>query len=126
MCLYRKRKRLRVLISGDLALEVAESVVWWGLFVLLEFGRWRFDRGMQQGDQTVLSLRPGGGRGGGGGSSSRLPGPRSDSSSSSISTSSSAALASFAFGSFSSDLPLLRPHGGAAGSFALTVLCFVS
>lgn len=94
--------------------------MWWGLFVLLEFERWRFDRGMQQGDQTVLSLRPGGGRGGGGGSSSRLLGPRFDSSSSSSSTSSSAAPASFAFGSFYSDLPLLRPHGGAAGLFALT------
>ncbi|CAA7046368.1 unnamed protein product [Microthlaspi erraticum] len=50
---------------------------------------------MQQGDQTVLSLRPGGGRG------NRLFG----------SSSSSSALS---FGSLSSsDLPLLRPHGGA-------------
>lgn len=48
---------------------------------------------MQQGDQTVLSLRPGGGRGG-----SRLLGS-----------------STFSFGSISSsDLPLLRPHGGAA------------
>ncbi|KAB2027080.1 hypothetical protein ERO13_D05G009500v2 [Gossypium hirsutum] len=59
---------------------------------------------MQQGDQTVLSLRPGGGRGsrflGGGGSSS--------SSSSSLS-----------FGSLSSDLPLFLPHGGAPSSFSI-------
>lgn len=52
---------------------------------------------MQQGDQTVLSLRPGGGRG------SRLFNPRLESSSSALSSS------SIAFG----DLPLLRPHGGA-------------
>ncbi|XP_030535554.1 eukaryotic translation initiation factor-like [Rhodamnia argentea] len=58
---------------------------------------------MQQGDPTVLSLRPGGGRG-----SSRLLAPRFDSSSSS----STSAAASLAFGSLSSDLPLLRPHGG--------------
>ncbi|XVE71661.1 hypothetical protein DITRI_Ditri10aG0169300 [Diplodiscus trichospermus] len=59
---------------------------------------------MQQGDQTVLSLRPGGGRG------SRLfSGPSSSSSSSS----------SLAFGSFSSDLPLLRPHGGAPQPFSI-------
>ncbi|KAF7838128.1 eukaryotic translation initiation factor [Senna tora] len=64
---------------------------------------------MQQGDQTVLSLRPGGGRGGGSGS--RLFGPRFDSSSS---TSSSPA-----FGSFSADLPHLRPHGGAPQSFSI-------
>lgn len=59
---------------------------------------------MQQGDQTVLSLRPGGGRG------SRLFGSSSSSSSSSLS-----------FGSLSSsDLPLLRPHGGAPpSSFSL-------
>ncbi|KAH7569254.1 hypothetical protein JRO89_XS06G0131600 [Xanthoceras sorbifolium] len=68
---------------------------------------------MQQGDQTVLSLRPGGGRGG---SSRLLGGPRFESSSSS---SSSAAASALAFGSFSSDLPLLRPHGGAGSSFAL-------
>ncbi|CAH2069587.1 unnamed protein product [Thlaspi arvense] len=50
---------------------------------------------MQQGDQTVLSLRPGGGRG------NRLFGSSSSSS-------------SLSFGSLSSsDLPLLRPHGGA-------------
>ncbi|XP_061347457.1 eukaryotic translation initiation factor isoform X1 [Gastrolobium bilobum] len=60
---------------------------------------------MQQGDQTVLSLRPGGGRGG------RLLGPRFDSSSSTTS-------ASPAFGSFSADLPLLRPHG-ATSSFSI-------
>ncbi|KAK1553109.1 hypothetical protein Q3G72_029008 [Acer saccharum] len=71
---------------------------------------------MQQGDQTVLSLRPGGGRGGGG--SSRLLGPRYESSSSY--SSSSAAASDLAFGSFSSDLPLLRPHSGTGSSFALT------
>ncbi|KAK0570752.1 hypothetical protein LWI29_005903 [Acer saccharum] len=71
---------------------------------------------MQQGDQTVLSLRPGGGRGGGG--SSRLLGPRFESSSSY--SSSSAAASDLAFGSFSSDLPLLRPHSGTGSSFALT------
>ncbi|GLT80483.1 hypothetical protein SLA2020_519210 [Shorea laevis] len=49
---------------------------------------------MQQGDPTVLSLRPGGGRG------SRLLAPSSSSS-------------SLSFGSLSSDLPLFRPHGGA-------------
>ncbi|KAL4297977.1 hypothetical protein GQ457_12G024850 [Hibiscus cannabinus] len=54
---------------------------------------------MQQGDQTVLSLRPGGGRG------SRIFGG------SSSSTSSSSLLA---FGSLSSDLPLFRPHAGAS------------
>ncbi|KAL4341094.1 hypothetical protein GQ457_08G002550 [Hibiscus cannabinus] len=62
---------------------------------------------MQQGDQTVLSLRPGGGRG------NRLFGGPSSSSSSSASSS------SLAFGSFSSDLPAFRPHGGAAPSFSL-------
>ena len=72
---------------------------------------------MQQGDQTVLSLRPGGGRGGGG--NSRLLGPRFESSSSYSSP--SAAASDLAFGSFSSDLPLLRPHGGTGSSFALTV-----
>ncbi|TKY54679.1 Eukaryotic translation initiation factor isoform 4G-1 [Spatholobus suberectus] len=61
---------------------------------------------MQQSDQTVLSLRPGGGRG------SRLLGPRFDSSSSSSS-------ASPAFGSFSADLPLLRPHGAASSPFSI-------
>ncbi|KAL5547552.1 hypothetical protein UlMin_002783 [Ulmus minor] len=55
---------------------------------------------MQQGDQTVLSLRPGGGRGRLGG------GSRFESSSSSTSS-------SLAFGSGSADLPFLRPHGGA-------------
>lgn len=70
------------------------------------------DRGMQQADQTVLSLRPGGGRGRLGG------GPRFESSSSSTSSSSSSA---FAFGTFSSDLPLLRPHGGAPSSFFIKV-----
>ncbi|KAE8678799.1 Eukaryotic translation initiation factor isoform 4G-1 [Hibiscus syriacus] len=57
---------------------------------------------MQQGDQT-LSLRPGGGRG------NRLFGGPSSSSSSS----------SLAFGSFSSDLPAFRAHGGAALPFSL-------
>ncbi|KAH1105573.1 hypothetical protein J1N35_009341 [Gossypium stocksii] len=62
---------------------------------------------MQQGDQTVLSLRPGGGRGG------RLfGGPSSSSSSSSWSSS------SLAFGSVSSDLHLFRPHGGVS-SFSI-------
>ncbi|KHN17504.1 Eukaryotic initiation factor iso-4F subunit p82-34 [Glycine soja] len=60
---------------------------------------------MQQSDQTVLSLRPGGGRG------SRLLAPRFDSSSSSS--------ASPAFGSFSADLPLLRPHAGAPSPFSI-------
>ncbi|KAE8710376.1 Eukaryotic translation initiation factor isoform 4G-1 [Hibiscus syriacus] len=60
---------------------------------------------MQQGDQTVLSLRPGGGRG------NRLFGGPSSSSSSSSS--------SLAFGSFSSDLHAFRPHGGAAPTFSL-------
>ncbi|XP_010545451.1 PREDICTED: eukaryotic translation initiation factor-like [Tarenaya hassleriana] len=57
---------------------------------------------MQQGDQTVLSLRPGGGRG------SRLFG-------------SSSSASSLSFGSLSSsDLPFLRPHGGAPpSSFSL-------
>ncbi|BFG40336.1 hypothetical protein CerSpe_266100 [Prunus speciosa] len=64
---------------------------------------------MQQGDQTVLSLRPGGGRG-------RLLGPRFDSSASSGPSSSSSSLA---FGSFSSDLPLLRTHGGAPSNFSI-------
>ncbi|KAB2079523.1 hypothetical protein ES319_A05G010200v1 [Gossypium barbadense] len=58
---------------------------------------------MQQGDQTVLSLRPGGGRG------SRFLGGGSSSSSSS----------SLSFGSLSSDLPLFRPHGGAPSSFSI-------
>lgn len=66
---------------------------------------------MQQGDQTVLSLRPGGGRG-------RLLGPRFDSSASSGPSSSSSSLA---FGSVSSDLPLLRPHGGASSNFSIKV-----
>ncbi|KAK7388393.1 hypothetical protein VNO78_23209 [Psophocarpus tetragonolobus] len=61
---------------------------------------------MQQSDQTVLSLRPGGGRG------SRLVAPRFDSSSSTSS-------ASPAFGSFSADLPLLRPHAGAPSPFSI-------
>ncbi|KAE8700159.1 Eukaryotic translation initiation factor isoform 4G-1 [Hibiscus syriacus] len=56
---------------------------------------------MQQGDQTVLNLRPGGGRG------SRLLGSSSSSSS------------SLSFGSISSDLPLFRPHGGATPSFSI-------
>ncbi|XP_012463408.1 eukaryotic translation initiation factor isoform X3 [Gossypium raimondii] len=58
---------------------------------------------MQQGDQTVLSLRPGGGRG------SRLFGAPSSSSSSS----------SLAFGSLSSDLPVFRPHAGAPPAFSI-------
>lgn len=62
---------------------------------------------MQQADQTVLSLRPGGGRG-------RLLGHRFESSSSSSST-------AFAFGSFSSDLPHLHPHGGAPSAFSIKV-----
>ncbi|KAM3762256.1 hypothetical protein ACB098_01G330800 [Castanea mollissima] len=59
---------------------------------------------MQQGDQTVLSLRPGGGRG------SRLLGPRFDTSS---------ANSAPTFGSFTSDLPLLRPHGGVPSAFSI-------
>ncbi|KAF5742092.1 eukaryotic translation initiation factor isoform 4G-1 isoform X1 [Tripterygium wilfordii] len=59
---------------------------------------------MQQTDQTVLSLRPGGGRG------SRPFGSRFDNSSSS-----SSSAANLAFG----DLPLLRPHGGAPPSFSI-------
>lgn len=51
-----------------------------------------------QADQTVLNLRPGGGSRGG----SRLLGPRFDPSSSN---------------NYNSDLPLFRPHGGAALSF---------
>ncbi|KAL1372102.1 hypothetical protein HN51_002260 [Arachis hypogaea] len=66
---------------------------------------------MQQGDQTVISLRPGGGRGGGSGGGSRFLAPRFDSSSSASSTTS----ASLAFG----DLPLLRPHGGASSAFSI-------
>jgi len=62
------------------------------------------DRVMQQGDQTVLSLRPGGGRG------SRLFNPRLEQSSSSTSS-------SISFG----DLPLLRPHGGAT-SFKVFII----
>ncbi|XWS27214.1 hypothetical protein CRYUN_Cryun26dG0095700 [Craigia yunnanensis] len=58
---------------------------------------------MQQGDLTVLSLRPGGGRG-----SRLLGGPSSSSSSSSL-----------AFGSLSSDLPLFRPHVGAPPPFSI-------
>ncbi|KAL6226111.1 hypothetical protein ACLB2K_000076 [Fragaria x ananassa] len=61
---------------------------------------------MQQADQSVLSLRPGGGRG-------RHLGPRFDSSSSSTAPS------SLAFGSFSSDLPTLRPHGGGGSGFSI-------
>ncbi|XP_054821552.1 eukaryotic translation initiation factor-like [Prosopis cineraria] len=64
---------------------------------------------MQQGDQTVISLRPGGGRPGGG---SRFLASRFDSSSSASSTSP-------AFGSFASDLSLSRPHGGAPPSFSI-------
>ncbi|CAN1326036.1 Eukaryotic translation initiation factor isoform 4G-1 [Linum perenne] len=60
---------------------------------------------MQQGDQTVLSLRPGGGRGGG---SSRLFNPRSDSSLIASNNNFSAATVSFG------DLSLFRPHGGAS------------
>ncbi|XP_010539464.1 PREDICTED: eukaryotic translation initiation factor-like isoform X1 [Tarenaya hassleriana] len=56
---------------------------------------------MQQGDQTVLSLRPGGGRGG------RRFGSSSSSS-------------SLSFGSLPSDLPLFRPHGSTPpSSFSL-------
>ncbi|KAK8520482.1 hypothetical protein V6N12_004419 [Hibiscus sabdariffa] len=63
---------------------------------------------MQQGDKTVLSLRPGGGRG------NRLFGGLSSSLSSSSSSSSS-----LSFGSFSSDLPAYRSHGGSAPPFSL-------
>ncbi|CAI0427576.1 unnamed protein product [Linum tenue] len=61
---------------------------------------------MQQGDQTVLSLRPGGGRGSSRlfnqSSSSLIPGSNSNSS--------GAAATAISFG----DLSLLRPHGGAS------------
>lgn len=73
---------------------------------------------MQQGDQTVLSLRPGGGRG-------RLLGPRLDSSSSSSSSSLSSSSSAFALGSFYSD-PLLRPHGGAPTNFSIKVYYQIS
>ncbi|XP_022932711.1 eukaryotic translation initiation factor-like [Cucurbita moschata] len=63
---------------------------------------------MQQADRTVLSLRPGGGR-------PRLLGPRFEHSSSSSSSSSS----SFTFGSFSSDLSTLPPHGGPSASLSV-------
>ncbi|OIW18635.1 hypothetical protein TanjilG_13387 [Lupinus angustifolius] len=62
---------------------------------------------MQQGDQTFISLRPGGGRGGGGGN--RFVAPRFDSSSSS-------AASIPVFGSFSSDP---SPHGAAPSSFSI-------
>ncbi|PKI70211.1 hypothetical protein CRG98_009403, partial [Punica granatum] len=68
---------------------------------------------MQQGDQqTVLSLRPGGGRGTGGLIRRRFDSP------SSTTSSSSPAAASLSFGSLSSDLPLLRPHGGGPPSLS--------
>ncbi|CAL5341187.1 unnamed protein product [Camellia sinensis] len=57
-----------------------------------------------QADQTVLSLRPGGG---GGNRGSRVLGPRFEPSS------------GFGSSSLSSDLSLLRPHGGAPSSFYL-------
>ncbi|THF97302.1 hypothetical protein TEA_013057 [Camellia sinensis var. sinensis] len=60
-----------------------------------------------QADQTVLSLRPGGG---GGNRGSRVLGPRFEPSS------------GFGSSSLSSDLSLLRPHGGAPSSFYLTVM----
>ena len=69
---------------------------------------------MQQADQTVLSLRPGGGRG-------RLGGGHRFVESSSSSSASSSSSSSFAFGSVSSDLPLLRPHGGVPPSLSLKV-----
>ena len=59
-----------------------------------------------QADQTVLSLRPGGG---GGNRGSRILGSRFESS---------------AFGSSSvssSDLPVLRPHGGVLASLSIRV-----
>lgn len=63
------------------------------------------DRGIiMQADQTVLSLRPGGG--GNRGGSRGVLGPRFDSS--------------------SSDLPLLRPHGGAGAPLSLKVHSFLS
>ncbi|CAI0427586.1 unnamed protein product [Linum tenue] len=60
---------------------------------------------MQQGDQTVLSLRPGGGRG-----SSRLFNQSSSSLIPGSNSNSSGAAAAISFG----DLSLLRPHGGAS------------
>ncbi|RWV82021.1 hypothetical protein BHE74_00017858 [Ensete ventricosum] len=62
-----------------------------------------------QSDPTVISLRPGGGGGGGGNRGSRLPAPRLD----------SASLGSASLGS--SDIPVLRPHGGAGAAFSLQV-----
>ena len=67
-------------------------------------------------DQTVLSLRRGGGRG------SKFLGPRFDTSSTNSTPT---------FGSFISDLPLLRPHGDAPSTFSVKVvplipnLCFL-
>ncbi|CAL0325622.1 unnamed protein product [Lupinus luteus] len=66
---------------------------------------------MQQGDQTFISLRPGGGRGGASGGATRFLAPRFDSSSSSSSIPS--------FGSFSSDSSLSRPHSTAPSSFSI-------
>ncbi|KAE9602361.1 putative initiation factor eIF-4 gamma, MA3 [Lupinus albus] len=63
---------------------------------------------MQQGDQTFISLRPGGGRGGGSGGN-RFAAPRFDSSSSAASIP--------VFGSFSSDPSLSSLH--AASSFSI-------
>lgn len=61
---------------------------------------------MQQAEQTLLSLRPGGGRG-------RF-GYRFESSSSSSSP-------NFGFGSSSSVFPHLRPHGGVPSAFFIKV-----
>ncbi|KAK4286005.1 hypothetical protein QN277_002623 [Acacia crassicarpa] len=67
---------------------------------------------MQQGDQTVISLRPGGGRPG----DSRFLAPRFDSSSLAFSASS-------AFGSFASDPSLLRGSGFSFFLAGFIILC---
>lgn len=60
-------------------------------------------------DQTVISLRPGGGGGGGANRGPRFLGPRFDSLSSTSSSNSATA----------SENHLLRPHGAAASSLSL-------
>ncbi|CAN1326039.1 Eukaryotic translation initiation factor isoform 4G-1 [Linum perenne] len=69
---------------------------------------------MQQGDQTVLSLRPGGGRGGG---SSRLFNPRSDSSLIASNNNFSAATVSFGGASSLKVLSLHLPSFGSGDPF---------
>ncbi|KAM7252732.1 hypothetical protein ACFE04_008241 [Oxalis oulophora] len=73
---------------------------------------------MQQSDNTVLSLRPGGGRGSGGGGGRFIGGARFDSS---LTTNTNTTNTAFAFGSLSSDLTnaLQRSHVDAPSTFAL-------